>query len=190
MSETRESILRQASILFWRHGYRGTSTRQIAASVGVTQPALFHFFKSKQAIAENLLAVSLDETLVKARAALAAPGSPADRLHAYVYDDLLAIHSGAIPLAGAHASDFVHEPGFEEWAAKLGELAGILQALVAEGIAAGEFVAIDPVVAEGMIAGITISHMNLNTLGLATSPEEAARQGADFILRGLRAATS
>lgn len=183
---TRQRILREASLLFWRHGYRGTSTRQIAEAVGIQQPSLFHFFPSKLAIMEHLLAISLDETLVEARAALAAEGSPAARLHRYVTGDLLTIHRGEVALAGAHASDFVHEPGFEAWAEKLEELARILQSLVREGVDAGEFLPIDPLVAQAMIAGVTISHINLTASDApGGAPEALARQGADFILRGL-----
>ncbi|PRI12600.1 TetR/AcrR family transcriptional regulator [Leucobacter massiliensis] len=183
---TRQRILREASLLFWRHGYRGTSTRQIADAVGVQQPSLFHFFPSKRAIMEELLALSLDETLVGARAARAADGPVAARLQRYVFDDLLVIHRGEVVLAGAHASDVVHEPGFEAWAAKLEELAAILQGLVAEGVAAGEFLPIDPVLAQEMIAGVTISHITMTASGRPpASPEELAEQGARFLLRGL-----
>lgn len=185
-NDTRARILREASLLFWRHGYRGTSTRQIAEAVGIQQPSLFHFFGSKRAIMEELLSMSLDDTLVEAHRHLEASGSPAERLYRYVYGDLLAIHSGDVALAGAHASDFVHEPGFEHWAEKLGELAGVLREFVRQGVEAGEFLPVDPVIAEAMIAGVTISHINLTASGAGRDPEEAAAQGADFILRGLR----
>lgn len=171
--------------MFWRHGYRGTSTRQIAEAVGVQQPSLFHFFASKRAIMEELLSISLDDTLVEVERHLNAEGSPAERLYRYIYGDLLAIHSGKVVLAGAHASDFVHEPGFEPWAAKLGELSRSLQEFVRQGVAAEEFLPTDPVVAEAMIAGVTISHINLTTVDTGAEPSSLAAQGADFILRGL-----
>ncbi|MGH2596951.1 MAG: helix-turn-helix domain-containing protein [Actinomycetota bacterium] len=44
---TRERILHEASELFARQGYHGTTTRQIADAVGVRQPALFHHFDAK-----------------------------------------------------------------------------------------------------------------------------------------------
>ncbi|MFD8382255.1 TetR/AcrR family transcriptional regulator [Streptomyces sp. NPDC059679] len=43
-NSTRRRILTEAALLFRRHGYRGTSTRQIAEAVGIKQPSLFHHF--------------------------------------------------------------------------------------------------------------------------------------------------
>ena len=56
---TRERILREASHLFAVRGYYGSSTRDIAAAVGIRQPSLFHHFETKQAIFEELLKYSL-----------------------------------------------------------------------------------------------------------------------------------
>src|ERR1041384_363145 len=80
-NSTRRRILAEAASLFRRHGYRGTSTRQIAEAVGVKQPSLFHHFPNKQAILEELLAISLDDSLARAQHAASAPGPVARRLY-------------------------------------------------------------------------------------------------------------
>lgn len=64
--ETRRAILLTAQQLFMEHGYRAVSTRQIADGCGLTQPALYHHFKDKQAL---YVAMALEE-LAKTRAAL------------------------------------------------------------------------------------------------------------------------
>lgn len=51
---TKQNIIRTARQLFMEEGYTETSTRQIAIAVGITQPNLYHHFKTKEAI---LLAV-------------------------------------------------------------------------------------------------------------------------------------
>ncbi|WP_205599530.1 TetR/AcrR family transcriptional regulator [Sandarakinorhabdus rubra] len=56
MSETdapprREQILAAAGALFVAHGVRQVTTRQIAAAVGISQPSLYAFFPSRDAIA-------------------------------------------------------------------------------------------------------------------------------------------
>ncbi|WP_218147112.1 TetR/AcrR family transcriptional regulator [Paenibacillus sp. CF384] len=43
-------IIRTAKELFMELGYRAVSTRQIADACGLTQPALYHHFKDKQAL--------------------------------------------------------------------------------------------------------------------------------------------
>ncbi len=48
--ETRERIIRVATALFYRNGYKGTSMNAIAAEVGISAPALYWHFDSKQEI--------------------------------------------------------------------------------------------------------------------------------------------
>jgi AcrR family transcriptional regulator len=46
-SERREAILDAALGLFSERGFRGTTTREIAAAVGVTEPVLYEHFRTK-----------------------------------------------------------------------------------------------------------------------------------------------
>ena len=56
--ETAGRILQAARRLFMAHGYRAVSTRQVAEAVGLTQPALYHHYATKE---ELYTAVALDE---------------------------------------------------------------------------------------------------------------------------------
>ncbi len=56
--ETAQLILQAARRLFMAHGYRAVSTRQVAEAVGLTQPALYHHFATKE---ELYVAVALGE---------------------------------------------------------------------------------------------------------------------------------
>src|SRR5262245_25066207 len=48
--ERREQILRAAAECFGTRGFHGTTTRDIAAAVGITEAALYRHFSGKQAI--------------------------------------------------------------------------------------------------------------------------------------------
>ncbi|MFD0824130.1 TetR/AcrR family transcriptional regulator [Neobacillus sp. M.A.Huq-85] len=48
--ETKQNIINISQKLFMTYGYRSVSTRQIAQSCGITQPALYHHFRNKQEI--------------------------------------------------------------------------------------------------------------------------------------------
>ncbi|MGX7418849.1 TetR/AcrR family transcriptional regulator [Carnobacterium gallinarum] len=50
MQLTRETILKEARILFMQKGYKSTSTREIAQKSNITQPALYHHFKDKESL--------------------------------------------------------------------------------------------------------------------------------------------
>lgn len=47
LAKTHQAILDAARTLFLSRGYQGTSTRDIAKIVGITQPALYHHFADK-----------------------------------------------------------------------------------------------------------------------------------------------
>ncbi len=46
--ERREAIIEAAKELFSQRGFRGTTTRELAAAVGVTEPVLYQHFQTKQ----------------------------------------------------------------------------------------------------------------------------------------------
>jgi AcrR family transcriptional regulator len=80
----REEILRAAAELFALRGFHGVSIDDIGAAVGVSGPALYRHFPSKEAILAELL-VGISEVLLdEARARVAAGGSPASVLAALV----------------------------------------------------------------------------------------------------------
>ena len=63
----RERIVEAAARLFSERGYAGTSVREIAAALGVSNPSLYHHFNSKA----DLLAAVLAEPLARVEAAVA-----------------------------------------------------------------------------------------------------------------------
>ncbi|RNA66576.1 TetR/AcrR family transcriptional regulator [Alteribacter keqinensis] len=61
-SQTQNRIVSTAHALFMEHGYRSVSTRRIADACGLTQPALYHHFSSKEAIYLEVLRTDLNRT--------------------------------------------------------------------------------------------------------------------------------
>jgi len=57
----RAQILREAAQLFGSHGFNGTTTRDVAARVGITEAALYRYFPSKEAMYQAIL----DERMAK-----------------------------------------------------------------------------------------------------------------------------
>jgi len=54
-AERRRQILDEAAQLFATAGYRGVTTRDVAARVGITEAALYRYFPSKEAIYAAIL---------------------------------------------------------------------------------------------------------------------------------------
>ena len=80
-SERRAEILRSAFPLFARHGYEGTTTRELAAAAGVTEPILYRHFPSKEALFEAVFDAA-EERILESLAAAAGEARGADRIEA------------------------------------------------------------------------------------------------------------
>ena len=71
-AQTRERLLGAARVAFARRGYHATTTAEIAAAAGCSEPTLFKHFGSKQA----LLVAAIHATGVQLVATLKAPLPP------------------------------------------------------------------------------------------------------------------
>ncbi|OLF17918.1 TetR/AcrR family transcriptional regulator [Actinophytocola xanthii] len=71
-----------AAELFRRHGYHQVGVADIAATAGVTGPALYRHFRSKQDILAHVLLSSMDAFGLVTEEALARPGTPEEQLTA------------------------------------------------------------------------------------------------------------
>ncbi len=78
ITESRERILRSAQVLFAQGGYDGTSLRAIAEHVGVSTPALYWHFKSKDEIYLAAVEKMLEDFLEAVRGAVRS-SHPLDR---------------------------------------------------------------------------------------------------------------
>ena len=84
MATRREQILATAATLFAERGFHGVSVVELGAACGISGPALYKHFPSKDAmLAEMLVAIS-EELLSVGRTRSAAAHDPVDALHALV----------------------------------------------------------------------------------------------------------
>ncbi len=142
----RGRLMCSAISLFARKGYAATTVREIVEAAGVTKPALYYHFESKEGIFLVMMREALAEFDATAASALEVQGSARERIlvfldrtfglilrHLDVMRVLDAIYYG--PPQGAPSFDFetLHTRFME-----------MLRGLVREGIEAGEFRPGDP----------------------------------------------
>jgi TetR/AcrR family transcriptional regulator len=58
--ERREAILREGLRCFAAHGFSGTTTREVAAGVGITEAALYRYFPSKESLYSAIIARKIE----------------------------------------------------------------------------------------------------------------------------------
>ena len=77
---TRERILQLADDLFAEHGYPRVSMRMVAVAAGVTKPALYYHFRSKDALFEECLLAAQRRLGERLRLATAVGGNLRERI--------------------------------------------------------------------------------------------------------------
>ena len=77
LSFDRALALREAMLLFWRHGYETTSIADLTAAMGVTAPSLYAAFGDKKQLFLETVRLYAGDPAVVARAIAAAPSAVA-----------------------------------------------------------------------------------------------------------------
>jgi len=80
----RRRIREEASHLFFRHGYEGTTIEAIADQLQVTKPFIYSYYGNKGEILYDIARIGITLSLEALETCLAAPGSHWDRLKAVV----------------------------------------------------------------------------------------------------------
>jgi len=170
--------------LFAARGYYGSSTRDIAAAVGIQQPSLFHHFAHKQAIFQELLSYSLDDSAVVAEYLAAAEGSPAARLYRFLVEDFRYLMESPYDLRSIFNSGVLEDEEFESWGKTAHRLHIAVADIIRQGIEAGEFIEIDVSFARQAVSGLMLETIRERSLG-EELPAQRPTRTADFMLRAL-----
>lgn len=150
----RAEILRIAERLFAANGYPATSMEDVADAVGVTKPAIYHYFTSKEDLLLEIRQSIIDGALDLVDGVLEADGSPARKLR-----DILVAHTETVLRRRRANKIFYEEHGQlspdRERAIRRAErrYEDVLRQLYAEGIGAGELRDVDPGIAVATLLG-------------------------------------
>lgn len=192
-SSVREKLLRAAIDLFTTRGYAATSVREIVEAAGVTKPALYYHFTSKEGI---YLAILQDiQKLVEEVVAVpqTASGTVRSRIEKFLLGvfDLFEKNKGGVrflnaafwgPAQGAPPFDFdcMHH-----------QFMNLVTDLVKEGIACGELRrSADPDQAAFVFLGVLSFSMDLTLAHPELDRGKAGLQRAlDLIFKGVAAPT-
>jgi AcrR family transcriptional regulator len=186
----RREIEDAASSLFHQHGYSGTSVRDIARALDIQGASLYAHVTSKQDVLWSIVERTATRFETAADAALAGAddpvAGPGSRLAA-----LVRAHVGVITDDVQRASVFVHE--WRSLAAERRAAIGLrrdayegrFRAVIRDGIAAGTFAPVDPVVAAAFILTALNGLVAWYRPDGRLEPSALADQMADLALRAV-----
>jgi len=188
--DTRARIVEAAEALFLRLGYAKTAVADIAAELKMSPANIYRFFPSKNAIVEAICQRCLAEVEEQAWALARAKGRAADRLERLIVD-ILKYHKENL-LTDTRVNDIVLVAMENSWAAirtHKETMRTIVEVILRDGVATGEFEQIDPrqVSEQFMCATVSFCHPVLVSQALQDGEdiEAAARSAVRFLLRAI-----
>ena len=142
--DTRARIMETAEALFRRLGFAKTTVADIASELGMSPANVYRFFPSKNAIVEAICQRCLAELEDKAWAVARSPGAASARLERLTLE-ILAYHKENL-LVEQRVHDMVLVAIEDNWGAIRAHkdvIRNVMELILRDGIAAGEFEAVD-----------------------------------------------
>src|SRR5262245_54853730 len=192
----RDQILETALQCFAAAGFRGTTTREIAGRVGITEAALYRHFESKEALYAAIIARKIDGPDVTAHlGAAAAAGDDRAVLGGLARAVIERIERDPaflrILLFTALEGHSLAEPFF---AARVLRVREFLTGYIARRIEMGAFRRLDPVIAGRAFLGMVSDYMNVRFVfrqehAYPQSIDEVVETFVSLFLAGITAST-
>ena len=178
-SPTKVRILRATAELIAKQGYSATSTRDIAAAVGVEQPALYKHFSAKSDIFAAIVRLALEwpVELAEELSALSAPG--AAKLHRFLRESLNYLHASPEVVVSVIATPDLWQDTFTAEQALALRVEHLLADLIETAQAEGDVRAMNPISASRLVQAL----FDALTPQLTVSPDEIV----EFAMMGLLA---
>jgi AcrR family transcriptional regulator len=85
---TRERLFDTAATLFWKKGYAATTTREIAAAVGIRQASLYHHVANKEDLLYRISVSALKQFLTEVESAVNTVAQPLERIRVLIHAHL------------------------------------------------------------------------------------------------------
>jgi AcrR family transcriptional regulator len=185
----RDEILEAAGRLFAEQGYAGTSTAEIAEAVGLTQPAIFYYFTSKEELLRELMTEGIKEPIAELVAVLSAPASAGAKLyhlivfhlthhHSLPFTPTVLIEDGQRLLKRGQDKDLIKKD--KQYSSGIREI-------IRDGVKSKEFRDVDPVMTAMAVLGMCNWSLRWYKRGGRLSPLAVGHQFAELTLSGILA---
>ena len=147
VSKQRIAQITQAAItVFSKKGFNSATMSDIAAEAGINKATIYLYFDSKESLIQSIAEYLFDREIADLEAAYALEGTAVTRLNTF-YEALIADTTEVLPLMPIVFEFYALGQRNEKVRAILDafikQSATLLQSIILDGIAAGEFVSVD-----------------------------------------------
>jgi AcrR family transcriptional regulator len=186
--DQKRRIREKAARLFAKNGYDATGIQELSEAVGLGRGALYHHIGSKERLLFDIMTSSAIEAVEVAEALLARDDLDAEA-------KIRALSRMMTATVADHLAEWtvffreleaLRPPLRRQALAWRQRFEDVWVAVIAEGVASGEFRELDPIVVKGILGMHNHAHVWLRPRG-RLAPEQIADAFCDLLLPGLRA---
>lgn len=171
----RGSIMAAGADVFGRRDYRAARMDEVAAACGVGKGTLYRYFPSKRALFFAVTFEGIEKLQADLERIAGGAEAPVVKLERLVHRLLGHFWDRRVFFALIHDGEG-HDPGAREWGRRRAALASVVERVLAEGVAAGAFRAVDPHLGSEMLLGM------LRGANRHRGPEDRLERSLAFIL--------
>lgn len=183
--EKRAAVLRAAVRMFNERGYHATSLDDVAASLGISKPTIYHYLGNKEQVLIECVTRGLDPLWVAAEDARKQPGSGLDKLRLFLRG-YAEINMDDFGRCVVRTGDEALSPeGAALFRARKREIDLAMRAFIEEGIADGSISPVDAKMAAFALAGALNWPARWHDPDGPMSPEAVAETLVNLLIGGL-----
>jgi AcrR family transcriptional regulator len=183
--QKREAVLRAAVRMFNAQGFHATSLDDVAASLGVSKPTIYHYLGNKDQVLFECVTRGVEQLRAAADEAGAESGTGLDRLRRFLrrYAEIMMDDFGRCVIRTA--DEQLSPASAARFRALKREIDKAMQGLIAEGIADGSIASGDVTLISFTLAGALNWPARWHKADGRLTAEEVAAQMVDILTRGL-----
>ncbi len=180
----RRALLIAAAQMFNLRGFHATSLDDVAASLGISKPTIYHYLGNKEQVLVECLTIGLEQLFAAANEANREPGTGLERLRKFLCRNAeinMGVFGRCVILSG---DENLSPEGARKLRAMKRRVDDAMRALIVEGVKDGSIAPVDPKVAAFALAGAVNWSARWFRADGALSAEEMALQLVDFLTVG------
>lgn len=183
--QKREAVLRAAVRMFNAQGFHATSLDDVAASLGVSKPTIYHYLGNKDQVLFECVTRGIEQLREVADEALGGSGTGLDRLRSFLrhYAEIMMEDFGRCVVRTA--DEVLSPESAVRFRTLKREIDGAMRALITESIADGSIASVDVKLTAFTLAGALNWPARWHRDDGAISSKMVAAQMVDILTQGL-----
>ncbi|ETI64700.1 TetR family transcriptional regulator [Sphingobium sp. C100] len=184
-AEKRDAVLRAAVRMFNARGYHATSLDDVAASLGISKPTIYHYLGNKEQVLTECVSRGLEPLRLAAEAAKSEPGSGLERLRRFLLDYARTNMDDFGRCMVRTGDELLSPEGAAQIRARKRDIDDALRTLIADGVADGSIAPVDVKMTAFALAGALNWPARWHDPAGPMAPDAIAAALVDVLIGGL-----